>query len=248
VPDPGHPQSFNRYSYTTGNPLKHTDPSGHGACSGDDYDPACTEDFWDGLLYGMIDNPPNSELLLWLLSMATTRIADFELKMLPVIWLLESGRTVQRFGPGFPMTQEVANDPAIDEFLEEWSETGYLESFEWKHTIDDRRHETPLLKRLAVGAEAYARENIEMILAPFSGRTLESQVDSVGGILGSFDEISVLEVAPGISKIEVTNRMGWASFSRIPGTSTTLLRNKPREEAGPGGTVRFVFYWYIESP
>jgi RHS repeat-associated protein len=44
VPDPGDPQSFNRYSYAIGNPLRHTDPSGHGACGGDDYDPACEED------------------------------------------------------------------------------------------------------------------------------------------------------------------------------------------------------------
>ncbi|MCP4542062.1 MAG: hypothetical protein GY832_33465 [Chloroflexi bacterium] len=29
VPDPGNPQSFNRYSYVVNNPLKYTDPSGH---------------------------------------------------------------------------------------------------------------------------------------------------------------------------------------------------------------------------
>jgi len=29
VPDPGNPQSLNRYSYTLGNPLRYTDPSGH---------------------------------------------------------------------------------------------------------------------------------------------------------------------------------------------------------------------------
>ncbi len=29
VPDPGNPQSLNRYSYTLNNPLKYTDPSGH---------------------------------------------------------------------------------------------------------------------------------------------------------------------------------------------------------------------------
>jgi RHS repeat-associated protein len=37
VPDPGNPQTFNRYMYVKGNPLKHTDPSGH--CS--DGDTAC---------------------------------------------------------------------------------------------------------------------------------------------------------------------------------------------------------------
>lgn len=38
-------QALNRFSYVLGNPLRYTDPSGHGACSGDDYDPACEDDF-----------------------------------------------------------------------------------------------------------------------------------------------------------------------------------------------------------
>ncbi|MCP4252170.1 MAG: hypothetical protein GY775_01960, partial [Candidatus Scalindua sp.] len=30
VPDPTNPQALNRYSYVLNNPLKYTDPSGHG--------------------------------------------------------------------------------------------------------------------------------------------------------------------------------------------------------------------------
>ena len=45
VPEPGNPQALNRYAYVYGNPLGYTDPSGHGACSGDDYDIGCSEDF-----------------------------------------------------------------------------------------------------------------------------------------------------------------------------------------------------------
>ncbi|MBI3942396.1 MAG: hypothetical protein HY326_05230 [Chloroflexi bacterium] len=29
VPEPGNPQSLNRYTYTYNNPLKYTDPTGH---------------------------------------------------------------------------------------------------------------------------------------------------------------------------------------------------------------------------
>jgi RHS repeat-associated protein len=45
VPEPGNPQALNRYAYVYNNPLGYTDPSGHGACSGDDYDIGCSEDF-----------------------------------------------------------------------------------------------------------------------------------------------------------------------------------------------------------
>ena len=51
VPDPANPQSLNRLSYVYNNPLLHRDPSGHGACSGDDYDPACEEDFDPDLVH-----------------------------------------------------------------------------------------------------------------------------------------------------------------------------------------------------
>ena len=36
VPGAGNPQAFNRYSYTLGNPLKYTDPTGHRACGDGD--------------------------------------------------------------------------------------------------------------------------------------------------------------------------------------------------------------------
>ena len=38
VPDPASPQSYNRFAYALGNPLKFTDPSGHGV----------QEDYWTG--------------------------------------------------------------------------------------------------------------------------------------------------------------------------------------------------------
>ena len=34
VPEPGNPQSLNRYSYVLNNPLKYADPSGHAADAG----------------------------------------------------------------------------------------------------------------------------------------------------------------------------------------------------------------------
>jgi len=43
IPDPSNPLDFNRYGYARYNPLKYTDPSGHGAYCGDDYDPGCLD-------------------------------------------------------------------------------------------------------------------------------------------------------------------------------------------------------------
>ena len=40
VPEPGNPQALNRYACANNNPLRYTDPSGHAALSGDDYDDA----------------------------------------------------------------------------------------------------------------------------------------------------------------------------------------------------------------
>jgi RHS repeat-associated protein len=49
VPNPGNPQSLNRYSYVVGNPLKYTDPSGHEFWMGEGGGGGETEDeldFW----------------------------------------------------------------------------------------------------------------------------------------------------------------------------------------------------------
>ena len=38
MPNPGDPQSLNRYSYAGNNPLRYTDPSGHSYCVDDECD------------------------------------------------------------------------------------------------------------------------------------------------------------------------------------------------------------------
>ncbi len=55
IPDPANPQSLNRYSYTLGNPLRYTDPSGH-----------LTEEQinrWTGGMYDKLDNETRDMLL-----------------------------------------------------------------------------------------------------------------------------------------------------------------------------------------
>lgn len=43
VPDPGNPQSLNRYSYVLNNALKYTDPTGHAYDAGGAAGPSCTD-------------------------------------------------------------------------------------------------------------------------------------------------------------------------------------------------------------
>ena len=44
IPGAGNPLAWDRYAYTLDNPLRYSDPSGHGAYCGDDYDPGCLND------------------------------------------------------------------------------------------------------------------------------------------------------------------------------------------------------------
>jgi len=53
VPNPGDPQSLNRYSYVGNNPLRYTDPSGHGYC--EDLDCVVKTDARTGHLAGLGD-------------------------------------------------------------------------------------------------------------------------------------------------------------------------------------------------
>ncbi len=48
VPDPGDPQSLNRYSYVNNNPVRYTDPSGH--FSEDEIMKYLHADNWDAVL------------------------------------------------------------------------------------------------------------------------------------------------------------------------------------------------------
>jgi RHS repeat-associated protein len=46
IPGAGNPQAWNRYSYTTNNPVNYIDPSGHRSCNGTDENGNCEEDDW----------------------------------------------------------------------------------------------------------------------------------------------------------------------------------------------------------
>jgi hypothetical protein len=69
VPEPGSPQSLNRYSYTIGNPLKYTDPTGHkedGECGLNGQDCIDVSGLWDPSWPQFVDDPEAAEQAFWL--------------------------------------------------------------------------------------------------------------------------------------------------------------------------------------
>ncbi len=101
------------------------------------------------------------------------------------------------------------------------------------------------------GAGVYFREHVvELGLSTIGvgSRTPEGQIDPVGGVIGSLDEILIYDAGNGMVYIEVHNRMGWASATRIPGTEVSLREDRPRGQKGPGGTIKQIFYWWEPRP
>jgi RHS repeat-associated protein len=214
IPNSTNPQSWDRFAYTVNNPVRYTDPTGHFP------------------LPPIPIFPPDDG----------TRQA----LSLVFNWFFETGKETQNLGPENALTQEVMHDPGMDQFREKWSESGYQVPFSYEHQADDRSN-SPLLIRIAKGAAVFVREHVfelGLSVIGYSSKDPEGSIDAVGGTIGSLDTISVSAAENGQVRIEVFNEMGWASGTRIPGTNTSLIQNRERNEKGLGGTTYQKFYWY----
>ncbi len=140
-----------------------------------------------------------------------------------------------RFGPEDPLTQAVMRSPALFQFRAEWARVGYPLHWTWLKQSLDEREKGPLPPRLVRGAKAYATQHLRLVLLG----------DPVGAILGSFNDITVepSELSAGMVHIEAHNVMGWASASRVYGTTSHPIENVPRSALGPGGTIEQWFEW-----
>jgi len=231
VPNPADPQSLNRYTWVLNNPLRLMDPTGHQGVP-----------WWEALRTAAENAAPSVKS--WISSKSEAFAADLQALSLAVEWLTETGPQDQAFGPNAPLTQDIRHDPQIDEFCEQWAAAGHPLPFSKPTSIDTRNG--PLISGIAGGVAAYARENAELGLAllGLGSNSFEGRVDAVGGILGSFDKVTVSDAGDGLVKIEVVNKMTWKSATRIPGRNRSLLYETERGTVGLGGNVEQYFYWW----
>ena len=243
VPDPANPQSLNRYSYVYNNPLRHTDPSGHGIKEdlerlielGVDWTKGKTDEMFhwgaggvDYLWDSAIDVLPEGKAK-----------NAWQTVSLGVDCFLETDDELQRFGPNKPLTQEMMRDPQIRQFRDNWAAEGYRLPFS-AQTFIDEREEGSLISRAAKGLFKLATSKIELGMSLIG----LGSFDAVDGVLGSFDKVSVSDAGNGLIRFEVINTTGFASGSRIPGTDWSLFPDRERRQWGPGGTIEQRFYWW----
>jgi RHS repeat-associated protein len=252
VPQPGNPQGLNRYSYVLNNPQRYVDPSGHDVgCPGQDAS-QCAPTPRTGT-YDPKASADEARTLAWQ-------------------WFSETGPDYQTFGPDSSLTMDIMNDPGMAQFYAAWAEAGYPDTFSWRHQRDNR---DASIGSILGGLLLYGKANALMIVAfvGFGSSTPEGQIDAVGGVIGSLDEISVKPGRDGMLTIRVDNSMDWGSGTRLYGSNLSFLPPRWRSDTsasslwvtavgatpvfGPmiertwrnqGGTTQQAFYWYVPKP
>ena len=243
IPNLYNPQSLNRFTYTSNNPINRIDPTGHDdECDkypeGDYRSCACIDDplecELDSLEYDKDESALVAFLLVWL-------------------WFFEGGPDTYTFTLSDSFGMDVYASPGMQEFREVWAEAGYPVPFEWSHTIDTRDGTGAGLS--IDNIKIYANEQIidpMLVLLGEGSDTVEGQIDMVGGVIGSLDQINVTQYDENNVLITVTNTMGWASALRHPGKDTSIVENVPRNNMGSnfgfGGTIQQIFNFIIPNP
>jgi hypothetical protein len=165
---------------------------------------------------------------------------------LGINWLLEVGPETYIFTESSSLTMDIMASPGMNEFREVWAEEDFRVPFSWKHTTDNR-DEGLSWRNIGIFLRDHFGKNI-LTQVGLGSRTAEGQIDSVGGIIGSLDTITVDKYDDNHVIFAVHNEMGWASGTRLPGTRNSLFPNRPRSPWGLGGTIQQVFIWIEPSP
>jgi RHS repeat-associated protein len=162
-------------------------------------------------------------------------------------WYHEEGDVRLRFGPKEPLTQDVRHSGAVQQFKNLWrDEANYAVPWAWTGHMLDVRAGHPSVVRFLWGLRRAVRAHwkLGMCHRPWVSVPLESQMDPVDATLGSLDEISVHLEGTHKLLFEVFNTMGRASASRVFGHERSLKQDVHRGQAGSGGNLYMVFYWF----
>jgi hypothetical protein len=164
-------------------------------------------------------------------------------------WLTEACGPRLYFGPYSALTQDIQAKDGVQRVREKWAAQGYQDGFYDSVPIDSRGSNTSLGMRVLTGGWAFARENFYLGLSEggLGSTSPRGTTDPVGGVIGSFT-IYIHDAGHGQVLFEALNITGWESGTRIPGTGSSLLRDRDQSEWGPGGNFQQVFYWWESKP
>ncbi len=162
-------------------------------------------------------------------------------------WYHESGDVRRQFGPREPLTQDVRHSAAVQQFKNIWrDEADYSVPWAWTgHTLDVRAGYPSVVRFLwGLGRAVRAHWKLGMCSRPWVSIPVQSQIDPVDATLGSLHEISVHLEGTHKLLFEVFNTMGRASGSRVFGQDWSVMEDVHRGQAGWGGNLYMVFYWF----
>ena len=107
VPEPGNPQSLNRYSYVNNNPVRYTDPSGHAICASDD----CS----------VVFGPRQRNLIR---RGAAAYYWDQDGLEMVWDWFTERGPQTRYYGASAAMTRDLMHDEGVEQAREQFYTKG----------------------------------------------------------------------------------------------------------------------------
>jgi RHS repeat-associated protein len=170
-------------------------------------------------------------------------------------WFLQRGPQKQFFGPEYSLTQDVRRSQAVAVFRQQWRDDAqtfgsYRVPYSRLAQSIDQRDGTLRSQLAAWAALVQKHAQLGLCVIGLGSRVAEGGIDPTGAIFGSFNDITVWPLGnpPDRVVFVVHNRMGKASLSRWPGTTSHRWENEPRSETWWGGTVDQYFYWYERNP